>query len=441
MPYNNSISLAENNANGVSLSEALSTGATVASYFIAGWINLAEYNSAGISLIDIVDSNSFSIQSILTEYGLGGVYSSYYLAYTNNGQIPTVVGMASLKTVNSTVNDYKSNSFKVSYLFPFFTLEEIYGSYSLTEIVESTCTTNAAMITAFLAFTSPVSIADMFDAGLTNVQNYNSALVSPRALLTSTKFLLSEVYPIYSLVTIVDSEYKSEADMITEFLALSGQQEVTVTMLFIAGLTNVQYFFDAQVPVIALLNSTKFSVLTVYSIYPLTDIVASGFNTVTIIQQLKGFVALSEMREKGLTNPLDFLAAGVSNSELSTEFPIDNVLSSISSAWADTTDGKKTLSGAIYSGVYTTAELLTSVELNKIVQTVYTERQMNGIPSVVSVHAILQVSPGMLASVLRSAGFTAIQVYGNYTNAELDNAGYTEIPKIAASSLGKSLSI
>jgi hypothetical protein len=440
MPYDDSISLAENFGAGVSLSDALDAGATIASYFIAGWRILADYNNAGISLTDIVDSNSFSILVILTEYGLGEVYSSYY---TNNGQIPILVNMDSLKSAKSTVSDYKDNNFTVAQLFDTFTLEEIFTAYSLTEIVESTCTTNAAMITAFLAFTPAVSIADMFEAGLTNVQNYKSALVSPKALLTSTKFLLGDVYPIYSLKDIVDSEYTtSEADMITGFLALSAPQTVTVAMLFVAGLTDIQYYYDAQVTVIILLNSNKFSVVEVYSVYPLLTIVASGFNKVAIIRQLKAIVPLSEMMEKGLLDPLDYLAAGVSNAEmlLLPQFPKETLLTTISTAWVDSVEGRKILLDAIDSGSYSTNELLISIGLNKIFQTVYTERQMNGISPVVSVDAIL-LTPGISATDLRVAGFTAIQVYGNYTNSELEIAGYTEIPKIAASSLGKSLSI
>ena len=268
---------------------------------------------------------------VMAVFTLIAIYNAYYSVAARNGGviIPAEASMPDLYSVNPNIQNYKEAGFLSSDLIPTFTLQQVLIPYSLSEVVSSgfESKTKPQMIRAFQELSSPISIADMRQAGLNNIQDYKDAMVPVENLLLQSVFLLENVFPIYPLANIVASNYKSKSSMIIEFLELANSRTtdtVSIANLFSVGLQSAQDYKDANIPVRRLLDSSSFSPDTVFPQYILSEIVTSGFNLSTIIRKLKSIVSIADFKALNVTL-VNFKAANVLVSELIPTFTLQEV--------------------------------------------------------------------------------------------------------------------
>jgi hypothetical protein len=135
----------------------------------------------------------------------------------------------------------------------------------------------------------------------------------------------------------------------------------------------------------------------------------------------------------GLVNIFDFLQVGFKESELYPSFTISDIISVSKQFGNLISDIIKEFTDS--SGILVTPTLIltdivtnwtptnTQILVDVISTTTYTTKE------------ILLAEPSLSATAFQTANFTVNQVYGYYTNTELEYAGYDTIPMIAAASI------
>jgi len=82
--------------------------------------------------------------------------------------------------------------------------------------------------------------------------------------------------------------------------------------------------------------------------------------------------------------------------------------------------------------------ILSQVSLSTLYLTFFTERQLLGVPDIITPSAIIEADPTISATNFKEAGFQPIEIYGLYPTRELLDSGYTIIPKYPAALVGNS---
>jgi hypothetical protein len=127
-------------------------------------------------------------------------------------KLKAIVSIADFKALNVTLANFKAANVLVSELIPTFSLQEVSGVFSLSEIVSSgfESKTKSEIIQALQTLSSPPSVATMIGAGLSNTQDFTDAgiTVSPGfSTLATTSVTLQNI--ITTLVSAPTTENKA----------------------------------------------------------------------------------------------------------------------------------------------------------------------------------------------------------------------------------------
>jgi hypothetical protein len=395
-------------------------------------------------------------------------------------------------------------------MIPSFTVSQLVGSYTDVSAYKLALVSLADMIPSF-------TVSALVDS-YTDVSEYKDAQVPVQNLIGQGGILLGNVYPAYTLAEIVASNYTTKPLMIVSFLELANTRPtdtVSIGDLFSVGLQSAQDYKDAAIPVRKLLDSSSFSADAVFPQYPLIDILGSGFNLSTIIQQLNQKVTLAEFKalnvsltefkaasvlvseliptftlqevsgvfslseivssgfesktkseiiqalqalpsppsvatmiSAGLTNPQDFIDAGITVSLglytlATTSVVLQNIITTLTSA--PTTENKALLTAEIQKIQSENANGLTDMEktdfmLSQIpLSILHLTFVGQRIPDIITPSAIIAADPTIRAVDFKAAEFTAIELAGIYPIKVLLASGYTSVPSFPALTMGNRL--
>ena len=166
--------------------------------FSVGLQSAQDYVDANIPVRRLLDSSKFSPDTVFPAYSLINIVNSGFNLSTIIQKLKTIVSIADFKTQNVSLANFKTANVLVSELIPTFSLQEVSGVFSLSEIVSSgfESKTNSEIIQALQTLSSPPSVATMIGAGLSNTQDFTDAgiTVSPGfSTLATTSVTLQNI--------------------------------------------------------------------------------------------------------------------------------------------------------------------------------------------------------------------------------------------------------
>ena len=297
------------------------------------------------------------------------------------------------------------------------------GFQTLSDYINSNHETNKVRIDALLAIT-PNSVSLLWTAGFQTLSDYNS-----------------------------NSLINTNADKIDDLLQLGTN---TVALLWTAGFQTLSDYYAASyltkpVMIDTLLQILPNSVALLWAagFQTLSEYYAAGYLAKSVmIKKLMDVLMASPISNTkadaiirlfgvGFQTIADYIAAGYLLSDLTGALDAVKVFKQVvTTLQADLINPDpvaiQQLMDVINTNTYTTATIVNLVSLPTIYASLYTTRLSTGVPDLVSVAAIVAANPTLTAATFQAAGFTPIQVYSSFTNAELFAGGYTTIPVMAS---------
>jgi hypothetical protein len=404
----------------------LSSPPTVAALYDANLKNIVEYKNANTPLSKIVDSGKFLFPNIIgsNAYTLTDIRETYYSS-TLGVTCPVEFELPYLiENENDKIRNYIAAGFTNQDIILNFSLYIFYIEYYTPSPAVDL---PSAFSISNLFLTKPGVTSNDFLGGGFDVYDLIEARVGLNTDGTNATPTLTEIYTAYG-----DAALSSILKKLSTDIDSNTDQPLTIN-------TILSLLRDASIPKAEYLTTIQ------------------DLNLYTVSQIINNSPA-------NLVNIFDFLQVGFKESELYPSFTISDIISvskqfgnlisdiikeftdssgisvtpttiltDIVTNWSPT--NTQILVDVISTTTYTTKEILVTVPLNIIHETVYTTRQLNGIPPLVTVKEILIALPSLTASNFKTANFTVNQVYGYYTNEVLAAAGYDTIPNIAAVSI------
>jgi hypothetical protein len=277
--------------------------------FSVGLQSAQDYKDANIPVRRLLDSSKFSPDTVFPAYSLINIVNSGFNLSIIIQKLKAIVSIAdfkAFKALNVTLANFKAANVLVSELIPTFTLQEVSGVFSLSEIVSSgfESKTKSEIIQALQTLSSPPSVATMIGAGLSNTQDFTDAgiTVSPGfSTLATTSVALQNI--ITTLASAPTTETKAlltseiQNIQLENAIGLTDMEKTDIVLSQIPLSILYSTFVGQRIPDIitpaAIIASNPtieaddfqvagFQPIEIYGLFSIKDLLASGYTSVPL---------------------------------------------------------------------------------------------------------------------------------------------------------------